>query len=342
MPLRLRRGTNSDRLSVTPLEGELVYTTDTKQVYIGDGATVGGNIVGPSAFSGTLTSNLDLAGYDITGTGDVNITGNITSSSGNLTVNGNGVIVGTLEAAAFQGAVYNRDSSVVVDDSGQIHAEVIYARQSGNTVFVQSETPSTETQILVNADNQLSRFKLRRSSSNTTIPLGTAPSYADSPVLGQVIFESSDLAGISPRTAIQGSKGFFRIFQANSSGVFTQANQFTITVDGNFGVGTNSPTTKLDVAGSVRIRTNLSVTGTIDGDLTGSVFADDSSLVVDANNNKITTNSVDANVYLKTGVYADNTARDNNINAPYAGMIIFNQTGSKFQGYTGSGWVDLN
>lgn len=40
--------------------------------------------------------------------------------------------------------------------------------------------------------------------------------------------------------------------------------------------------------------------------------------------------------------YADNTARDAAITQPVAGMLIFNTTGTKFQGYTGSAWVDLN
>ena len=41
-------------------------------------------------------------------------------------------------------------------------------------------------------------------------------------------------------------------------------------------------------------------------------------------------------------VYADNTARDAAITAPAAGMMVFNTTGTKFQGYTGAAWVDLN
>jgi hypothetical protein len=41
-------------------------------------------------------------------------------------------------------------------------------------------------------------------------------------------------------------------------------------------------------------------------------------------------------------IYADNTARDTAITAPTAGMMVFNTTGTKFQGYTGSAWVDLN
>ena len=42
MALRLRRGTNAERQLITPAAGELIYTTDTKALYIGDGTTTGG------------------------------------------------------------------------------------------------------------------------------------------------------------------------------------------------------------------------------------------------------------------------------------------------------------
>lgn len=45
---------------------------------------------------------------------------------------------------------------------------------------------------------------------------------------------------------------------------------------------------------------------------------------------------------IKLAVYADDTARDAAITSPTAGMMIFNTTGTKFQGYTGAAWVDLN
>jgi hypothetical protein len=54
MPLRLRRGTNADRTTITPVQGEPIYTTDTKQLYIGDGTTAGGVQVGGG---GTLSVN---------------------------------------------------------------------------------------------------------------------------------------------------------------------------------------------------------------------------------------------------------------------------------------------
>lgn len=45
---------------------------------------------------------------------------------------------------------------------------------------------------------------------------------------------------------------------------------------------------------------------------------------------------------LQLPVYVNNTARDAAITAPQAGMMVFNTTGTKFQGYTGAAWVDLN
>ena len=42
--IKLRRGTESQRVQVILAEGELGYTTDTKRLYVGDGATLGGNI----------------------------------------------------------------------------------------------------------------------------------------------------------------------------------------------------------------------------------------------------------------------------------------------------------
>lgn len=57
MSLKLRRGTNTQRLSITPAEGELIYTTDTKKLYIGDGTTAGGTAVN---FSNPFPDILEL------------------------------------------------------------------------------------------------------------------------------------------------------------------------------------------------------------------------------------------------------------------------------------------
>ena len=42
MSVKIKRGVESDRLAYTPLESELLFTTDNKEMFIGDGSTAGG------------------------------------------------------------------------------------------------------------------------------------------------------------------------------------------------------------------------------------------------------------------------------------------------------------
>ena len=85
MALRLRRGLDSDRQTITPKQGELLYVTDTGAIWVGDGTTVGGNQIGLLQTDTTpqLSGNLDLNSNDIVGTGNINIDGTITAT-GNI------------------------------------------------------------------------------------------------------------------------------------------------------------------------------------------------------------------------------------------------------------------
>jgi hypothetical protein len=56
----------------------------------------------------------------------------------------------------------------------------------------------------------------------------------------------------------------------------------------------------------------------------------------------VTGSNIVSTTALQLAVYANSTARDAAITSPTAGMLIFNLTSTKFQGYTGSIWVDLN
>ena len=50
--IQIRRGVEAQRALITPDAGEPLFTTDNKQLYIGDGATAGGLLVGGGATSG--------------------------------------------------------------------------------------------------------------------------------------------------------------------------------------------------------------------------------------------------------------------------------------------------
>jgi hypothetical protein len=109
MALQLRRGTSGTRTTITPAAGELIYTTDNKLVYVGDGSTAGGTLVSGSGLTDIvndttpqLGGNLDVNGFTITSGGNnpVNINAGGTGDlilQGFLTINDAGNITKTAE-----------------------------------------------------------------------------------------------------------------------------------------------------------------------------------------------------------------------------------------------------
>ena len=108
MALRLRRGTDLQRIGVVFEEGELVYSTDTKRLFVGDGVTAGGIPVSDliTDQSPQLGASLDLNTYDIVGFGNINIDGDITAT-GTLTIPN---IV-----TDVTGSIFGDDSTPLVD-----------------------------------------------------------------------------------------------------------------------------------------------------------------------------------------------------------------------------------
>ncbi len=129
MALRLRRGTDAERQLITPAEGEIIYTTDTKSVYIGDGTTVGGNRISGSTDGSPaqLTQNLNLNSNDITGTGNIDINGFVTADF-------NGGLIGDV-LGDIQGSVFANNSTLLVDAlDGIIFAENVRGEFTGNVI----------------------------------------------------------------------------------------------------------------------------------------------------------------------------------------------------------------
>lgn len=89
MALQIRRGTDAQRLSMAaPAAGEIIYTTDTKKLYIGDGTTVGGTAVDSVDIVNDTTpqlgGNLDVNGKTITSAGNGNV---VIDPAGSGTIN---------------------------------------------------------------------------------------------------------------------------------------------------------------------------------------------------------------------------------------------------------------
>lgn len=167
MALRLRRGTDSQRQLITPVEGEMIYTTDTKELYVGDGITVGGIKI-----SGQIPTELsDLSDIDITSSepdlgqilrwdgekfvpsnneavleGEnyyVNISKPDSSLivdatngilNGNLIGNVQGNVVGELQGS-FTGSVFANDSTLIINgETGEISSESIQGTLNNDVV----------------------------------------------------------------------------------------------------------------------------------------------------------------------------------------------------------------
>ena len=148
MALQIRRGTESLRTTINPAEGEIIYTTDTKKMYIGDGITAGGTPVTSIETDTTpkLGGPLDVNGRIIT-----------SSSNGNITIlpNGTGTLnfqntlklnntgdfekTGTLYVSPTQGTVFG-NTSLGIDGAVTIVRQNYNANANG---FIFQQNHST-------------------------------------------------------------------------------------------------------------------------------------------------------------------------------------------------------
>ena len=147
MALQLRRGSSSGLSGVIPDPGELIYTTDTKLVYVGDGSTAGGTAVSGGGLTDIvndttpqLGGNLDVNGHSIVSAsnGNINInpdgTGNIVlQGSLNITSNGNILKTGEINITSSTLVSVGRNDSL-------IDGNVYITRNSYNNNFAQGFT----------------------------------------------------------------------------------------------------------------------------------------------------------------------------------------------------------
>jgi hypothetical protein len=146
MAIRIRRGTNADRITVVLESGEVAYTTDTKMFYIGDGTTLGGTLIGPSAagavswgaITGTLASQTDLnTALGTKVTGNTAITGatktKITYDSKGLVTVGADATTADIAASTDKNYVTDAQQTVITNTSGTNTGNQTLANTSDST-----------------------------------------------------------------------------------------------------------------------------------------------------------------------------------------------------------------
>lgn len=407
MALRLRRGTDLERQSVIFEEGELVYTTDTKILWIGDGQTLGGIKVtdGVNESPIALTRNLDLNGFDITGSGDIDISGVVVASSfvgdgsglinlpvldvvagGNYNINivgldssiivnsetssvhgnlhgsiydsaGNmildfasrevrGELVGSNFKTIFDsvtnsfyggfignfdgdltGNVLASDSTLLMDNvtgtfygnfvgdgSGLINVisdgdtyQINILGANGDTIL-NSSTNSinvelinfTESLILDNTNTSLAKLVVVAHDNLSTIKLQRHQNGVvdDTMLYGRLDFEKHDTIGSLTKATLGADNGGI-FLSYNQAGVdFTESTYVVLSKDSKLGVGTFTPSEKLDVRGNVK-----------------------------------------ASGFVQFG---NMTTTQRNALTPSNGMVIYNTTNNKFEGYQNGAWINLD
>lgn len=258
MALRLRRGTNAQRQLITPTEGELIYTTDTKRLYIGDGTTVGGNLVN----YGIPVSINELTDVDL---GDGPTTGQVLMWDGtnfvpdDVAVGGGS---GVVEGSNYRINIVADDSTVLVDTATGILSGF---RFEGNVVGdVRGDLVGS-----VFADD-----------STMIIDAGQGISYANvrnTEVVTEVIGGVDDSLGQGGDVRLRGGRGTGSAEELGGRLILGTTNTRQIII----GSGNNP----VDIF-------NAAVTGSLIGDVQGSVFGDDSTVLVDSVNSRLRGNHI--------------------------------------------------
>jgi hypothetical protein len=106
MALQIRRGTNAERQSFIPLQGEIIFTTDTKKLYVGDGTTTGGIAV-------------DTVGEG-SGGATYSISAETTTGGANLRLTGSDSSIDNVKLAAGSNVTISRtdDSTITISAAG--------------------------------------------------------------------------------------------------------------------------------------------------------------------------------------------------------------------------------
>jgi hypothetical protein len=332
MALRLRRGTDAERLTITPVESELIYTTDTKELWIGDGVTVGGNKISGEislndlidvdlstpptvgqvlVWNGTrfVPDNVENTGGGVSSIFDLNDVFSITPPDAGdvLIFDGSNfvprkiqVIEGADSTIILNTATNTFTGNFVGDGSGLTNlpgGSITGSIFDLNDVFAQDGfSPDAGDVLIFDGANFISQKIQVIEGADSTIILDTATNT----FTGNFVGDGSGLINLpidndTYNISVRGNDNTVLIDRNNN------------TLDGTF-VGLTNGTVQANVLGfdsSIIVDSDNNrmfasfigdLTGNVTGDVKGSVFSDDSVLMVDAVNNTLTAGSLDTNI----------------------------------------------
>lgn len=282
MALKLRRGNTTTRLAITPDEGELIYDTQQKRLYAGDGTTAGGVLVSyAGSVGGDMGSDLNLSGNDLVGQGNINIEGTITStgnifSGGTITATGNIVANGniTLGNENTDNLVIGADVNSNIVPNTDIAFNIGASNKRWNTVFANNVFADLEGNVRAQDSTVLV-------DSYAGVLRGQLEGNLVGPVQGNVQGNvTGDLTG-----PVRSANGTIVVDNGEdgTDAVFT--GRFVGVLEGSVDGGVLTTESYADPNWIISLNANK-IFGTLNnvvlnGDVTGSVFSDDSTILVD-------------------------------------------------------------
>ena len=316
MSIQIRRGTNADRALITPAEGELIYTTDSKVLYVGDGSTLGGNQVSTAGvLLGTLSGDIGLNNFNITGTG--------------LEINGSN---GAITATSFTGSINGSLGSNLTTGTRSItNGSNLTINGSNGAITASSVTASSVTaNTLTGEDLSINNFtNSTLSISDNVISIGTTVNASGLNIISEErsilsIFSSKPVTGF-PEIMLYTHSG------TNTAPTNTIAGQWLHSLKFNGYYGSNYKIGPI-------IRAGWAESATLTNSLPGSRIE-----VITGNNNSgfsvfsFDEKGVFSSPVIKAGSFITSSLPE----SPVAGYIVFDSTTSQFKGWNGTSWVVL-
>ena len=371
--LRIKRGTKTALQSspgYVPAEGELVYTTDSKEVFVGDGATTGGTPVSVSTqnledlgnvqalaaqndqilvYNGTQWAATDNPAIDVRGNiyGDdstllvdaingrivgpvvtssvtaTNVVGNLTgdvvgSVTGNVVGNSTGThfgnVIGNVNGDVA-GSVFGDDSSPIIDAinnrvSGEIVGTINAMNASTFDNNIDIGTKSVNPNVFyynttVPGSFPISTFQLRNVQDNAI-----SHEFGFYKARGTIANRTTALAG-------DGMGGFAWSARDDAAGNLIAANMTSVI---------NSISTS-NVSADIIIRTR-----------NGAISTYTEALRIKGDNDLVSAGNITSGGFVQFGSVT--TAERNALTAAN-GMVVYNSSDNKFQGYENGAWVNL-
>ncbi len=237
MAFQFRRGTNTNRLTITPADGEPLFTTDTNKMFIGDGSTLGGIEIGGSGTHSHPASEVTSGTF---GAGDY----------------------------TFPANLYVRGSSFQIDSDGTTNtSSMLFGTGAGTLTY------DTSAELFSFSDD----IKLGSASTNQNEIIMTAEGTPAGRSVNAIrmngtgnhsqgFFTTQDddananwFCGVAT-----GSVDGFIINREDSAGHPDESTtaDFIITDGGHVGIGIQNPTCSLDVVGRIKASTDIWEGGT--------------------------------------------------------------------------------